>query len=199
LLPSLVRTVGETYGELELDIRETITPRLIEELMDGALDAAIVALPVSEHSLTEVALFREAFVLVRPLSEADRPVPAPELLRESRLLLLEEGHCFRDQALAFCDVRAAGAQHGFDGSSLSTLVQMVGAGMGVTLIPEMAQAVETRSAPVAVGRFAEPQPSRVVGMVWRKTSPLADELVELSATISQAAGELGTSDADPTR
>ena len=89
-----------------------------------------------------------------------------------RLLLLEEGHCFREQALSFCNTQSALPREVLDASSLSTLVQMVGAGMGVTLIPEMAVAVETRSASVSVARFKKPQPSRTIGMIWRKTSPL---------------------------
>ncbi|HEX4042955.1 MAG TPA: LysR substrate-binding domain-containing protein, partial [Xanthobacteraceae bacterium] len=74
-----------------------------------------------------------------------------------------------------------------DASSLSTLVQMVGAGMGVTLVPEMAVAVETRSAPVSVARFADPQPSRTIGMIWRKTSPLSGQLLQLSKAVCRSA------------
>jgi LysR family hydrogen peroxide-inducible transcriptional activator len=109
------------------------------------------------------------------------------MLREMRLLLLEEGHCFRDQALSFCNIRSALPREGLDGSSLSTLVQMVGAGIGVTLIPEMAVPVETRSAPVSVAHFKDPQPSRTVGMIWRKTSPLADQLRQISEVVRQSA------------
>ena len=104
-----------------------------------------------------------------------------------RLLLLEEGHCFRDQALSFCAMQAAVAREVLDASSLATLVQMVGAGMGVTLLPEMAVAVETRAAAVSVARFQGAQPSRTLGMVWRKTSPLARQLQALSVVVRQAA------------
>src|SRR5690606_9419777 len=105
--------------------------KLLTELHEGRLDTAIVALPVSEPAFTEVALCAEDFVLVRPRSEANLPVPTPDLLREMRLLLLEEGHCFRDQALSFCNLQSALPRELLDGSSLSTLVQMVGAGIGV--------------------------------------------------------------------
>ena len=90
----------------------------------------------------------------------------PEIaeLNEQRLLLLEEGHCFRDQALAFCNVGSATPRDGLDGSSLSTLVQMVDAGIGITLIPDMAVPVETRSARVVVSRFEGTPPSRM--MAW---------------------------------
>jgi LysR family hydrogen peroxide-inducible transcriptional activator len=102
-----------------------------------------------------------------------------------RLLLLEEGHCFRDQALSFCAMNATMPRELLDGSSLSTLVQMVGAGIGVTLIPEMAVPVETRSANVSVARFEAPQPSRRIGMVWRKSSPLAGQLMQLAEVVRE--------------
>jgi LysR family hydrogen peroxide-inducible transcriptional activator len=107
-----------------------------------------------------------------------------------RLLLLEEGHCFRDQALSFCNMQAARPREMLDASSLSTLVQMVGAGIGVTLIPEMAVSVETRSANVSVARFENPQPSRTVGMIWRKTSPLTRQLLQISEVVGQSADAL---------
>ena len=96
-------------------------------------------------------------------------MPSSKTLRAMRLLLLEEGHCFRDQALSFCNMQSSPPREVLDASSLSTLVQMVSAGIGVTLIPEMAVAVETRSASVSVARFKNPQPSRTIGMIWRKT------------------------------
>ena len=187
LLPALMGTLARQYPGLEIHVRETVTPRLLQELAEGRLDTAIVALPVSEPSLAEVALFSEAFVLVRPAEDAEKPVPSREILREMRLLLLEEGHCFRDQALSFCAMQAAVAREVLDASSLATLVQMVGAGMGVTLLPEMAVAVETRAAAVSVARFQVAQPSRTLGMVWRKTSPLARQLQALSVVVRQAA------------
>ena len=107
-----------------------------------------------------------------------------------RLLLLEEGHCFRDQALSFCDMRSSMPRQGLDASSLSTLVQMVGAGIGVTLIPEMAVAVETRSASVSVARLKDPQPSRTIGMIWRKTNPLASQLQQISEVVRLSADAL---------
>ena len=112
------------------------------------------------------------------------------MLREMKLLLLEEGHCFRAQALSFCKMNAAMPRETLDANSLSTLVQMVGAGLGVTLIPEMAVALETRSAPVSVSRFEDPQPSRTVGMIWRKTTPLVRQLLELSEAIGRSAVSL---------
>ncbi|SDZ57860.1 transcriptional regulator, LysR family [Jannaschia faecimaris] len=186
LLPPLIQCLANAYPGLDLDIRETITPKLLDELADGRLDTAIVALPVSEPSLTEVPLFTEDFVLVRPEADGARPMPDPEQLHTMRLLLLEEGHCFRDQALSFCNLPTNRPRHGLDGSSLSTLVQMVGAGIGVTLIPDMAVPTETRSAPVAIGRFTRNTPQRTIGMVWRGTTPLSGQLQALSQTVQGA-------------
>lgn len=187
LLPRLIRDLGARYPGVDLQLRETQTERLIGELRDGRLDTALVALPVSEPGLTEVALFSEGFVLVRPAAEAGRPVPSPAALPDMQLLLLEEGHCFRDQALEVCGLRTGARHAGLDGSSLSTLVQMVGAGLGVTLIPEMAVGVETRGASVAVQRFETTRPARTVGMIWRSTSALAAELHDLAEVVRQSA------------
>ena len=189
LLPKVIGNLSRTYPELDIQVREALTPRLIQELAEGRLDTAILALPVSEPSLTEVALFSENFLLVRPREDERTPVPSSERLREMRLLLLEEGHSFRDQALSFCKKQSSAPREMLDANSLSTLVQMVSAGIGVTLIPEMAVAVETRSASVSVARFRNPQPSRTIGMVWRKTSPLARQLLQISEVVCQSAGK----------
>jgi LysR family transcriptional regulator, hydrogen peroxide-inducible genes activator len=190
LLPTVIGNLTRLHPELEIHVRETLTPTLIRELAEGRLDTAIVALPVSEPSLAEAVLFSENFLLVRPGEDEGTPVPSSEKLREMRLLLLEEGHCFRDQALSFCNMQSSQPREVLDASSLSTLVQMVGAGIGVTLIPEMAVAVETRSAPVSVVRFKQPQPSRTIGMVWRKTSPLARQLRQISEVVCLSADAL---------
>lgn len=185
LLPGLIGHLSRAHAGLDVHIRETVTPRLIAELSNAQIDTAIVALPLSEPEFEETPLFDESLMLVRPASEADRPVPSPDALRQMRLLMLEEGHCFRDQALSFCNFQNALPREGLDGSSLSTLVQMVGAGIGVTLIPEMAVPVETRSAPVSIGRFPDPQPKRTVGMIWRKTNPLAGQLRQMADLVRQ--------------
>lgn len=183
LLPPIITDLTQAFAGIDIHVRETQTAHLLQELSEGRLDTAIVALPVSEPTLVEVPLFDEPFVLIRPQAEADAPVPSADSLREMRLLLLEEGHCFRDQALSFCSLKTATPRETLDASSLSTLVQMVGGGLGVTLIPEMAIGIETRSANVAVARFDAPQPSRTIGMIWRKSSPLADQLGRIAEVV----------------
>ncbi|QFR34849.1 hydrogen peroxide-inducible genes activator [Ancylobacter sp. TS-1] len=189
LLPNVIASLKRLHNGLDIHVRETLTPRLVQELGEGRLDMAIVALPVHEPSLTETPLFTENFLLVRPREDEGKPPPNPDALREMRLLLLEEGHCFREQALSFCNKSppALPPRDLLDASSLSTLVQMVDAGMGVTLIPEMAVAVETRSASVSVVRFRDPQPSRTIGMVWRKTNPLARQFAAISGAVRESA------------
>ena len=197
LLPKVIGNLTQTHPEIDIQVREALTPKLIQELAEGRLDTAIVALPVSETSLTEVALFDENFLLVRPRKDEGTPVPSREMLR---LLLLEEGHCFRSQALSFCKMQSSPPREMLDANSLSTLVQMVSAGIGVTLIPEMAVAVETRSASVSVARFKNPQPSRTIGMVWRKKSPLARQLLQISEVVCLSAGKVrGLNTTGPSR
>jgi LysR family hydrogen peroxide-inducible transcriptional activator len=187
LLPEVIRHLARRHPGLDLFPREAVTPKLTRDLLDGHLDLAIVALPISEPRLHEEPLFSEEFVLVRPLADRDEPVPPPEVLPEMRLLLLEEGHCFRDQALSFCRLAPARSRDLMEGSSLTTLVRMVGAGIGVTLIPEMAVAIEARNAPVSVVRLEGSRPRRTIGMVWRQTNPIAGQLALIAERVREVA------------
>ena len=189
LLPSIIKALSQRFPQLTIEPKETITQTLIQEILDSKLDFAVVALPVSEPSLREFSLFDEDFLLVRPAQDAALPVPSASQLQTMRLLLLEEGHCFRDQALSFCSTQSIEPQHIMEGSSLSTLVQMVGAGIGVTLIPEMAVSLETRTAEVSVARFRDASPSRTIGLIWRKTNPLSEHLLQIGALIRKTAEE----------
>ena len=171
------------FTGLNLKMREAITSKLITAVIDGELDAAIIALPASEPRLRELELFRENFLLVRPRADAKKPVPRPEMLKEMRLLLLEEGHCFRDQALTFCKMGSSNTQDVMDGNSLTTLVQMVAAGFGVTLIPEMAAEFEGRIPNISIAKFHKNPPKRKIGMVWRRNSPLQDKYIEVAQIV----------------
>ncbi|QUJ78297.1 hydrogen peroxide-inducible genes activator [Sulfitobacter albidus] len=185
LLPAIIQELGRQLPDLDLMPRESITQSLIKDLLDSRLDFVVAALPISEPALREFALFDEEFVLVRSHADAHTPVPSPESLPQMKLLLLEEGHCFRDQALSFCDMRPSDPSLVMEGSSLSTLVQMVSAGLGLTLIPEMAVPLETRNADLSVARFTSSRPKRTIGMVWRRTSPLSAQLMEIGAIVRQ--------------
>ena len=185
LLPAVIRRLTERFPTVDLRPREAITGKLTEDLISGGLDIAVMALPASEPSLQDQPLFDEEFVLVRPLVDRHKPPPGIDSLREMRLLLLEEGHCFRDQALAFCNMAPGLSQDPMEGSSLATLVRMVGAGMGVTLIPEMAVAAETSVVEVSIARLAEPRPARRIGLVWRRTNPLARHFQEIGEIVRE--------------
>ncbi|MEL7256240.1 MAG: LysR substrate-binding domain-containing protein [Pseudomonadota bacterium] len=187
LLPQVVTDLSAAFPQADLRIRETQTQSLIQDLKNGTLDAALLALPISETELVEMPLFSECFVLVRPKADADKPVPTGQSLAQMRLLLLEEGHCFRDQALDFCRMPLARPSETMDGSSLSTLVQMVATGLGVTLIPEMAVALETSATDVSTAKFPKPEPKRTIGLVWRARSPLEDHLKRVAQRIQIAA------------
>lgn len=194
LLPRLLPVLAAQRPGLHLEMRETLTARLLQELRAGGLDAAILALPLpgGHGDLSAATLLREPLVLVRPAAEAGAPVPAPDALPAERLLLLEDGHCFRDHALAACD-RPTGPGSGgsLGGATLATLVQLVAAGMGITLIPRMAIEVETRGGAVAVDHFASPAPARTLAMVWRSASPLATHLAGLAHVAASAADPAG--------
>jgi LysR family transcriptional regulator, hydrogen peroxide-inducible genes activator len=185
LLPGVIKALIQSYPGLEPRPREATTHKLIGNLLEARLDLAIVALPVSEAALTEMPLFDEEFVLVRPLEDAGKPVPSSNKLHEMKLLLLEEGHCFREQALSVCNITDPSPRELMEGSSLSTLVQMVGAGIGVTLIPQMAVAAESRSSNVCMFRLREPRPSRTIGIVWRKTNPLAPQFAQITDIVRE--------------
>ena len=185
LLPAVIRRLTERFPAVDLRPREAVTGKLTEDLISGGLDIAVMALPASEPSLQDHPLFDEEIVLVRPVADRPKPAPGIESLRLIRLLLREEGHCFRDQALAFCNMTSGLAQDPMEGSSLATLVRMVGAGMGVTLIPEMAIAAETSAVEVSIARLAEPRPARRIGLVWRRTNPLAQHFTEVGDIVRE--------------
>ncbi len=187
MLPSLLASAKQRFGALDLRIRETQTHTLLQELEDGMLDLLVIALPVDQHGTMSEPLFEDRFLLAAPPSDAapelDRVLATPDLLRDSRVLLLEEGHCFRDQALSVCHRPGGEAVDTFGASSLSTIVQMVANGMGVTLLPEMSLTVEARDGKLRLMRFADPEPSRSIGLVWRESSSRAEEFRALGRLI----------------
>jgi LysR family hydrogen peroxide-inducible transcriptional activator len=133
-----------------------------------------VALPVEDPELETLPLFDDKFVLAARAAKAKKRAraSATRMLAEERLLLLEEGHCLRDQALSFCRLVSPEARESFGASSLATIMQMVAFGHGVTLLPEMAVASELRGrGDIRLLRFPAPEPAREIGLAWRKTSP----------------------------
>lgn len=192
LLPAIVPEIAAAFPGLELQLIEEKSERLIEKLRSGRLDAALLALPAPEEFEAET-LFEEPFLLAAPPAHplAARGAIDLEDLSGQRLMLLEDGHCLRDQALSLCRSWGADETAGFRATSLETLRQMTAAGMGITLMPQLA----TRG-PLAQGgtlRFipfrCAPPPSRTIGLVWRRSSALAPVLRGLAALVRRTALE----------
>jgi LysR family hydrogen peroxide-inducible transcriptional activator len=188
ILPRLLPMIRGEFPDLDLHIRESQTQSLVDELLDGQLDLLLLALPVEHPDIETIRLFDDHFLLAMAASHrmSNRVKATPDLLEEDRLLLLEEGHCMRDQALAFCSLRRIENINTFGASSLSTLVQMVANGLGMTLLPEIAVPLETRHGDIHLMRFADPEPQRVIGLAWRKSSPRKSHFVELGQMITAA-------------
>jgi LysR family hydrogen peroxide-inducible transcriptional activator len=189
VLPALLPLIRDKFPDLDLHLRETQTDHLVQELLDGGLDLLLLALPVEHPEIETIKLFTDRFLLAMPKSRriANRIRATPDLLQQDRLLLLEEGHCLRDQALAFCSLRRVDNIDTFGASNLSTIVQMVANGLGMTLLPELSIKLECRREDdITLMRFTDPQPRRVVGLAWRRSSPRKRHFVELGKLITSA-------------
>ena len=152
----------------------SITETLVHELVSGTLDLILIALPVENAELETLHLFDDKFILAVKATRENKRVrnATPSMLAQSRLLLLEEGHCLRDQALSYCRMLTPEARDSFGASSLATIVQMVANGYGTTLLPEMAIGSEVHhGSDIRLLHFAAPEPKREIGLAWRKTSP----------------------------
>ena len=187
LLPPLLPRLQRAYPSLRLDLRETQTATLVGELVAGDLDCALLALPIDHGDVETIALFKDHFLLA---AAAHEPMPRRALkakdVDQGRLILLEEGHCLRDQALAFCATERRDSAAALGSTSLATVMQMVANGYGVTLLPEIATDVEVRDKRVALKRFAAPEPGRTIGLAWRKTSPRRRDFDALGAAVRAA-------------
>jgi len=173
VLPRVLPRLQVLHPQLRLEVRETQTKLLLEELTAGTLDCVMLALPVDGTDVETLPLFGDPFLLAVPASDprpARRQVTVADV-DQSRLILLEEGHCLRDQALAFCATSRHDQPAGLGATSLATVMQMVANGYGVTLVPEVAVDAELHDPRVKLLRFAEPQPARSIGLAWRRTSP----------------------------
>jgi LysR family hydrogen peroxide-inducible transcriptional activator len=188
VLPSLLPLIRANYPQLVLHVRETHTQQLVTELLDGALDLLLLALPVEHAEIETLPLMEDRFLLALPPGRTlrGRIKATPELFQNDRLLLLEEGHCLRDQALAFCNLRQVGSLDTFGTSSLSTIVQMVANGMGLTFLPEVSIGLEAMGGRVRTQRFDDPEPSRLLGLAWRATSPRKPDFIDLGVQITKA-------------
>ncbi|WP_349357723.1 LysR substrate-binding domain-containing protein [Stappia sp.] len=199
LLPQVLPELTHAYPQVDLQIRETLTRSLVDELAHGDLDVILAALPLDGADLETHALFDDRFLLAvqngPDLDERNRVDPST--IDGASLLLLEEGHCLRDQALNYCEGLRPTGRSTFGATSLSTVMQMVAAGYGVTLLPELCASVEVRDERVSLLRFTDPQPQRVVGLAWRKTSPRRADFLALGDCVRAALKLPPTPAADP--
>jgi LysR family transcriptional regulator, hydrogen peroxide-inducible genes activator len=190
VLPKILPELQRRYPESRVELRETQTRFLVEELARGALDLLLLALPVEEPEIDAIRLFDDAFALA---VKADDPRPATaridaRAIEAEPLILLEEGHCLRDQALAFCGGARRDHAMRLGATSLATVMQMVANGYGVTLLPQVATEVEARDPRIKLLRFAPPAPGRTIGLAFRRTSPRKADFEALGALIKEALG-----------
>ena len=188
LLPPLLPLLKEQHPNLELHVRETQTQPLTDELIEGKLDVLLLALPIKNPDIEMLPIFSDRFLLAVPKAKklSGRVRATRDMVESDRLLLLEEGHCLRDQALTYCSLQQVDAVNTFGASSLSTIVEMVSAGLGITLLPEICLGVEGRSRDIKVIRFVEPEPSRTIGLAWRRSSPRRDDFQALAKLVAEA-------------
>ena len=195
LLPAALPELQRRFPALNLQLRETLTANLVRELVTGDLDLILIALPIEDPEVETIHLFDDRFILATKATRRNqRPRRASaEMLTHDRLLLLEEGHCLRDQALSYCHMLTPEARDSFGASSLATIVQMVANGYGITLLPEMAVASEIhKGGDIRLLRFRAPEPKREIGLAWRKTSPRKADFIQFAELLRDVAPRSGT-------
>ncbi|MGD0675571.1 MAG: LysR substrate-binding domain-containing protein [Polyangiaceae bacterium] len=197
LLPDATPAIHADYPELELVFLEEKTVEVMRDLSMGALDLGLVALDAVGGEFDSAVVMDDPFVVAlpfgHPLAQKKRILLSD--LDGERALLLDDGHCFRDQALAICSQSGA-RETDLRATSLGTLVQMVSVGAGITLLPKLAVDVENRRGQLEVRPFAPPVPSRTIGLVWRPTSPWVDAFRTLAASLRQAVAPRLSREAD---
>lgn len=190
LLPFVVQRLHKALPRLELMLHEHQTEPMLERLRAGDIDMGVLALPVELDGLHAEPLYDEPFVVAVPTAHplAERKQLRAEDLRGATLLLLEEGHCLRDQALEVCSRVPVREKQDFRGTSLETLRQMVAADAGITLLPELAtRGAYAQSRGVVIRPFAKPVPARRIGAIWRKSSPRGAALAAVAEVIAEHA------------
>ncbi len=190
LLPGLLAELSLRYPRLAVGVRENVTAALADELARGELDCVVQALPVERRGVEAIALCEDPFLLAVPEAQAARiPAPvAPEALENERLILLEEGHCLRDQALDVCRIAESRDLASLGATSLNTLMRMVAGGLGVTLVPRSALEAEGRGGGIAFLPFAEPVPSRALALAFRSSSARRSDFERLAELIRACLG-----------
>jgi LysR family hydrogen peroxide-inducible transcriptional activator len=188
LLPEIFPALGHDLPELAFTISENRTEALIDGLVDGSLDVALIGTNAPEHGprLVSRALFEDPFVLATSASERGSGPVALKTLAPERILLLDEGHCFRDQTIAACRLDSQPSARTFAATSLSTIVEFVANGQGVTLLPQIALRKEANDPRIAIHALASPGAGRVLSLVWREATPYSAIFDRMAETIRTA-------------
>jgi LysR family transcriptional regulator, hydrogen peroxide-inducible genes activator len=189
LVPALIPYLRKHHPGLEIELKETITANLLGDLMHGQVDAVVAALPVEEDGLDTRLLFEDRFLIA--CADDERNILMSPITQDhldvSRLLLLEEGHCMRDQALAVCESATGRRIVNYGATSMATLLEMVSHGLGLTLIPEIAVKSEGQRHTMRIVPFADPQPSRRIGLLTRSSSSREADFDAFGAAIKACA------------
>ncbi|ALN72579.1 hydrogen peroxide-inducible genes activator [Aureimonas sp. AU20] len=190
LLPGLLAELARSYPRLSVGVRENVTAILADELARGDLDCVVQALPVERKGVSTIPLCEDPFFLAVPDAEAGRiPSPvAPSQLESERLILLEEGHCLRDQALDVCRIVEQRDLATLGATSLTTLMRMVAGGLGVTLVPQSAVETEARGGGIRFLPFEAPVPSRRLALAFRSSSGRRSDFERLAEMIRACLG-----------
>jgi LysR family hydrogen peroxide-inducible transcriptional activator len=183
VLPKILPVLQARYPDLRIELRETQTKALLDELARGTLDVVMLALPAADPDVETLRLFDDQFLLAVPATDKRSQTARvrAETIDQQQLILLEEGHCLRDQALSYCATSRGDISLG--ATSLATVMQMVANGYGITLLPSVAVDVEVRDERVKLLRFADPAPGRCIGLAWRRTSPRKADFAALGEII----------------
>lgn len=196
VVPHLVPLLRDRHPSFRLQLRESVTAKLLDELHAGEIDAIVAALPIADDRLTHEKLFDDRFLIAT--SSNDQTILSSPMTQDSvaldRLLLLEEGHCMRDQALAVCSLPSKRQLVKYGATSMTTLLQMVSHGMGLTLIPEIAVRAEARSNHMRIIPFEGEQPKREIALLWRRQSKRRKDFHALAECIVESANNLLISD-----
>ncbi|MEZ5914356.1 MAG: hydrogen peroxide-inducible genes activator, partial [Parvularculaceae bacterium] len=189
LLPIATKKLASKFPKLELFLREDLTAALAERLADGSIDAALMAFPYDLPGIEWIKIGEDPFFYAAPAGDpvaSGKPLRSADL-KESRLLLLEDGHCMRDHALDACKMRRDDVSGAFGATSLFTLTQMVRAGLGATLLPKMAvDAGLAANNGLIVSPLADPAPARIIGLAWRKGSGRREDCELLADHFTQS-------------
>ena len=188
LLPAALPRLQEVHPALELQLRESQTAVILDELQRGALDVLLLSLPLDRPDLETLRLFEDRFLLAVPARHphVTHPDATARLLAEERLLLLEPGHCLRDQTLSYCRHVGPARSRGFGASSIATIVQMVANGLGIAVLPEISVGFEVHDPRIALLRFPTPEPTRTVALAWRRSSARSRDFRELGRLLARS-------------